>query len=142
MGTVDDLLNEVCGWTDMEWVKLVGRIAIQADKHQRLRLFWASGRPEAKSMMTVIKNYIPLVEVREKVSRTTTNVDYLAAIFKWEEGEIEIVEDRIKGGIRGARVVLGRFPNVVRIQKACRETNARHDNSRQPINKAASRHFF
>ena len=93
MDTVDDLLNEVCGWTDMDWVRSVGKIAIQANKHQRLRLFWASGRPEAKSMMTVIKNHIPLIEVREKVSNSTASLNYLAAIFKWEEGEIEIVED-------------------------------------------------
>ena len=96
LDTVDDLLDEVCGWSDVDWVKLVGKVAIQADKYQRLRLFWASGRPEARSMMTVIKKHIPQVEVREKESNSTTSVNYLAAIFKWEEGEVEIVEDRVR----------------------------------------------
>ena len=96
MDTIDDLMNEVCGWTDMDWVKSVGKIAVTANKYQRLRLFWASGRPEAKSMMRVIRNHVPVIEVRDKLTTTTTSMNYVAAIFRWEEGEIEIVEARIR----------------------------------------------
>jgi hypothetical protein len=96
MDGAETLFTMVCDWDDMEWVKYVGKIAVHATKNERLRLFWASSFPEARTMMELIKHHVPLIEVRENNSIHTTLLHYLDVLVKWDEEEIEIVDSRTR----------------------------------------------
>lgn len=59
------------GWSDTDWMQICGRISIDVPVGNDARLFWALGKPEAKRLMTILRECIPMFEVhfveKEKV---------------------------------------------------------------------------
>ena len=75
---IDRLSRIVNGWSDAEWMQICGRIAINVPVEDVARLFWALGKREAEQLKEILKDCVPMFEVKfnktDKVSPRNANI--------------------------------------------------------------------